>query len=353
MASLESRNGWFHISYYQNNKRQKCALKIRDNRMGRKEAEKILTDVEWFLGHNIPVDISSIKRNLLQNGNGQLLVQPVVEQPKVVEEEKPLTLLQGWEKYSAIKKKDKKSNYYRALMKLIELIGDIPIKQVTDEHAVKFESILREKNLKDYTIHNYFAQLITIWNFFIKKKLASEQPFYPIGTTEKPVVVIPESEIKLILDHLNNYENRLNYFLIKLLYMTGMRISEALSFSKTDIDFKNNIILIKNTKKHRDEQFPIYNTLEPFLRQLVSEVDDEIFFNKYTARTAWDMFKKTCRELKIKSYKLHDLRRTFATQMASKLSQTELQTVVRHKSVATTMKHYVNHNIQEIANKMI
>lgn len=344
MAGIVKRNNWLHLVWYENKKRFIKPLKLRNNIKGLKEAEKIKVDVEWLLSHGQPIDIQTIKRNLI---NGTF--QPIIEAPKV--ESKP-TLKEGWEEFSLIKKKSIKTNYYRTIQALIKLIGDIPIDQVTDKHSVLFQNSLEASGLKNNTIVNYYGNLFTMWHFFIKKKYTDEVPFEKVKFTKIKVVTIPEREMKLILDHLNNYENKLNYFLIKFLYMTGMRVGEALKFRKSDIDWDENIITISNTKKDRLDKFPIYPKFKPLLQQMVNEIDDEIFFRNYNNKSTWEMFHKACEAVSIRKYKVHDIRRSFATIMASKLSQTELQTVVRHKSIQTTMDHYVNHNLQDIGTKM-
>jgi site-specific recombinase XerD len=58
--------------------------------------------------------------------------------------------------------------------------------------------------------------------------------------------------------------------LIRVLYSTGIRISEALSILNKDVDFKRRVILLNNTKNRHQRLAPVNEPLEQILRQYIS-----------------------------------------------------------------------------------
>ena len=49
-----------------------------------------------------------------------------------------------------------------------------------------------------------------------------------------------------------------------------MRISELIRLSFDDIDFRENILIIRNTKGRRDDKFPLYYELRNFILGRIS-----------------------------------------------------------------------------------
>lgn len=58
--------------------------------------------------------------------------------------------------------------------------------------------------------------------------------------------------------------------LIRILYSTGIRISEALSVLNKDVDFERRVIVLNNTKNRCQRLAPVNETLEQVLRQYIS-----------------------------------------------------------------------------------
>ena len=58
--------------------------------------------------------------------------------------------------------------------------------------------------------------------------------------------------------------------LIRILYSTGIRISEALSVLNKDVDFERRVIVLNNTKNRCQRLAPVNETLEQVLRQYIN-----------------------------------------------------------------------------------
>lgn len=93
------------------------------------------------------------------------------------------------------------------------------------------------------------------------------------------------------IDLVNNYQHKM---LLRFLWMSGVRISEAITLTKGAIDFKNYIITVKwlKSRKYNYRNVPLHpelkNILELYTAPLKS--DDKVF--NITRQRAWQLVKK-------------------------------------------------------------
>ena len=108
---------------------------------------------------------------------------------------------------------------------------------------------------------------------------------------------------------------------------------------------------IHNLKGKRNDFFPLYPELAELLKEYTKTLKGDKLFS-FHKRYVLASLRKATEKLEIPNYTLHDFRRTFGTKYASKLTPTELKTVMRHRNINTTLKHYINHNLSKIAQKL-
>lgn len=122
------------------------------------------------------------------------------------------------------------------------------------------------------------------------------------------------------------YKERLKYpLIIRILYSTGMRISEVLSLKVEDIDFKNNTFTILKAKNHSERIIPIHkNTIKMIIEYLdemnIFKLNDYVFQGKVkeihlSRKTVDCYFLNFLTMAKISHFKdgprIHDFRHTF------------------------------------------
>ena len=127
--------------------------------------------------------------------------------------------------------------------------------------------------------------------------------------------------------------------LFRILYATGMRISEALNLNNEDLNFEKGVILIRKSKNQRQRIIPITSSLKQVLYQYLQHRDkmqikdvtqgERPFFISHTGNriikgTSYIWFRKILRLCNIpfiggnKGPRLHDLRHTFAVHTLMK-----------------------------------
>jgi integrase len=131
------------------------------------------------------------------------------------------------------------------------------------------------------------------------------------------------------------------------LWLTGMRRTEAmlLRWEEQDaaawVDLARQRIVIPAAacKGRADSWLPIRTELRPILAQLRRARGRVFDLTTQEPSRVSKLFRRIARAAGVRST-LHDLRRTFGTRYADKVPSQVLQRLMRHSSIATTMKFY-------------
>lgn len=123
--------------------------------------------------------------------------------------------------------------------------------------------------------------------------------------------------------------------LFRLLYGTGLRISEALHLETEDVHLDDNYLLLRNTKNNTERMVPFSSSVEAALRQY-SDYKEKIFGPKtkyffanagdscWSKGTAYEQFRRILVRAQIphteKGPRLHDFRHTFAVHTLAEMS---------------------------------
>ena len=164
-----------------------------------------------------------------------------------------------------------------------------------------------------------------------------------------PINVIPDRIFELIAAELLK-QDIWRYRLVKCLRYSGLRTGEACALKCEGFDFNNGILNIRNTKTGQVDQFPLY----PRFKNLMLEFRENsglVFPFGDNRKLRW--FENILENVDMKGkYSLNDLRRTFGTEIAHKLSIYQLKDVMRHEDIRKTASYYIYVDISKIGKKM-
>lgn len=136
-----------------------------------------------------------------------------------------------------------------------------------------------------------------------------------------------------------------------MLLMTGLRITELINLSFDDIDFKENLIRVKNEKKDRIDYLPLYEELKIFILQEWKDRTGRLF--NYKSKESLKFFRRFLEKENMQGYSFHTLRKTFITKLInSGLSVFDVMTLARHKDIRTTLRHYTAAELQRIGKEI-
>lgn len=245
--------------------------------------------------------------------------------------------------------------HYRDSVQLfINVCGDIDVKNIAAGEYNKFKDwMLKERSYGTaFTRINY---LHFLFDWFIKKKKYSEDnPFIKLKARKKQkIVTIPDEHWEKILPELKRQNIEL-YNYIFFLKCSGFRKQEALSQRWSDVYFDKDILVVTTFKDNSNEEIhPLNlrnNELKRHLLEMKENKVDEYLFHLNNVDII-KRFQKVLEELELPKYTLHDIRRTFGSYWATRITQIQLMKLMRHKSIETTLKYYISIDILKIGNE--
>jgi integrase len=125
---------------------------------------------------------------------------------------------------------------------------------------------------------------------------------------------------------------------------TGCRKAEILGLTWDRVDLKHGFIHLHETKSGQSRDIPINGTLRAVLKGLVRRLDSALVFYNPANGGRWHDLKRSfataCRRAKIRDFRFHDLRHTFASQLV--MAGVDLTTVSRllgHASLTMTLRY--------------
>ena len=140
-------------------------------------------------------------------------------------------------------------------------------------------------------------------------------------------------EINNLIFHVQNHEHQM---LLRFLWMSGVRVTEAVSLRKQDIDIQNYVMRVRwlKSRKYRERMVPIHPRLRDLLQLYTAtmKAEDRVF--PMTRQRAWQICKKHL------GGKTHKLRHSFAVNwLRCGGDVVTLHRVLGHSKIQTTMEY--------------
>jgi integrase/recombinase XerD len=345
MASIRIIKKHYYLDYYDDSgKRHRRALKLGVSRENKVLAIQELKKLEYELSSGIYLEKMRRQQNKVR------------------------MLEESFEEFKLSRKNANENtiaNYQLAFDKLKNHFGNIPIRKISADDILKFQEKLLnapaatisadkrrvKRKLSKNSVASYFKQLKVIFSYFKQQGWIEKNPIPSMQLKITEPLVIERKDLEEILAVYEKKEDRTHYRILALLLLTGMRISELLRLSFDDIDFRENIMIIRNSKGKRDDKFPLYKELREFLLKEFPKREGRLF--NYKSRDSLKFFYKYLQETSYPKYNFHSLRKTFISKLVnSGLSIYDVMTLARHRSIKTTLQHYTNAEVSRMGNEI-
>ena len=239
-----------------------------------------------------------------------------------------------------------KNSVYNYIVDLNQFFKAQDIKTGNVNNKIRtYISNLRKKNLKSSSINRKISTLKNFLKFLQTEKIIDKidfQEFESLSSFKKIPKAIEKSQMIELFKNLNNSKKKnakLYILVLKLIYLSGLRISEALNLKWSDINYQDNSIYVygKGSKERK-----VY-IIKDFLVQLeYLDKDNQFIFTvnkkKITARSV-NKFLENCYFDSIIKTKLstHTFRHSFATTMLENNADIRhIQKLLGHSSISTT-----------------
>ena len=238
---------------------------------------------------------------------------------KVVQKQERITLKDYSEQFLEwIRVHRKQTSYKRyrvSLNKILVFFGNSKLCDINTKNIEKYRDV-RRKNVSNSTINRDLACLKSLFNHAIKDGFCDHNPIKRIKFQKEPkraLYYLDEDEAQSLIESCDT--EAIKTFVI-LGLNTGMRTQEMLSLKWTEINFKDNIITLKDTKSGNEETVLMnknvlnhFSGLDKTRDYVISKPNGE---NYIDVRRAWD---RVIKKAGIKKCSPHILRHTFATTL--------------------------------------
>jgi len=192
------------------------------------------------------------------------------------------TLEEAWKHYYEWAESNKKSHkddkqYYD--LHIGPVFSKKEVKKIKSKDIEKFKELYIQKGYAAQSIKHYIGLMRHIINHAIKNELIKNFT-NPIsgGKVRMPVVdnarlaFLSKEQANVILEELDQYDNKIHYELTVMLLYTGARFSEVTALTWTDVNFEINMIFFKASKNG--------NARYVYMNDLVRNIIEERFNNK-------------------------------------------------------------------------
>ena len=236
-------------------------------------------------------------------------------------------------------------NYKQGIIALIRYASPKPIDDLSKLYYQKYLLFLIEKKrLSSATLNVH----INSYKFYCEKVLQRDKEFYDIAyprqATKLPTVY-SVAEVKAIFKATTSLKYRT---LFKLVYATGLRLSEVAHLKLTDLDRVRRLITIRGGKGKKDRIVMLTDKLEAVIDQYLSEYNPNVYLFEEVGnaeplqnRTIQFVYSDTVRFAGIqKRGGIHTLRHSFATHLLEAGTDIRyIQALLGHESILTTMRY--------------
>ena len=204
---------------------------------------------------------------------------------------------------------------------------------------------LRKRNLKTSSVNRKISTLKNYLKFLHTEKIIDQidfQEFESLPSVKKIPKAISKSQMEQIFEDLKKSKQTnagLYILILKLIYLSGLRISEALNLKWSDINHQDNSIYVYG-KGSKERKVFIINDYLVQLKNLEKNNQFVFTINKKKISTrSVNKFLQNCYDNSLIKNKLssHIFRHSFATTMLENNADIRhIQKLLGHSSISTT-----------------
>ena len=223
-------------------------------------------------------------------------------------------------------------------------------------------SYLLELGLKARSVNRKISTLKSYFRFLVISNYSDSNPTLKITspkTSKRLPVFIEKDKINSLLDANffdDNFMGNRDKLILELFYFTGIRLSELLNISISDIDFNNSQIKVLG-KRNKERLIPLTYSLISDLKVFVNKfnVSDYLFVDEnkkklYSKKVYRIVNKYISKVSSLKKKSPHILRHSFATHMLNNGADINaIKEILGHSNLSATQV-YTHNSIKKLKN---
>lgn len=255
-------------------------------------------------------------------------------------------------------------SYHDNLKKFYEFFDDRDLLTLSKEDI---QNYINNLDKTSRTKAHYLTVINSFYNYMCDLEIITINPCETIKMPkiEKklPDVLTPEEVAKLLDIRLLEPIDYRNKAMLEVLYATGMRVSEMLNLTLSNIDLKNGLLKVMGKGK-KERIIPLTSITIKYLNEYINrerglilktKMSDYLFINTYGNRMSrqgfFKILKKLAKKVGIeKEISPHTLRHSFATHLLGNGADLRvIQELLGHEDISTTeiYTHVSNERLKE------
>ncbi len=245
--------------------------------------------------------------------------------------------------------------YLQSLKLLIKEIGDKPVEALVVDDFIQLKANLIKRGVSHSHISSMIyaiRSLLVYCNDYLRLKTIKPKFIKPLKRIHREVVFLTEEEVDDFISTIDTSTwNGLRFrALVEVLLGSGMRIGEALSLKRKDIDWENREAMIIGKGNKQRKVFFTQRSLDWIHKYLQSRTDSHpsLFVTREPINTLerndiWRFFARHRKLAKIeKKLTPHILRHTVATNLVfNGCPLVHVKEILGHENLDTTCKYYL------------
>ena len=310
------------------------------------------TSAHFFIGSTDDVTLPTARQETVnlrrQRAQGTLL--KAKEEPKAEELTFAKFFTDHYYPYVVPRKRTHRRDKELAV-RVIKAMGDKKLSEISRMMLSNFHrSLLEDDKLAESHCDGHIRfikhalQLAVDWSM-LERNVASRFPMF--NPDNRSNDFLTDAELQRFVQTVQASENKVIANLIMLMISSGMRLSEAMALKWSEANLDNRTITIPaaNAKSRRLKSIPMSDmAAEAIQSQLATKGDSEyVWVNPKTGKRyvninkPFDVLRK---KAGVPTFKIHGLRRTFATTLANAgTSINVIQQLLTHASPVTTDRY--------------
>ena len=188
----------------------------------------------------------------------------------------------------------------------------------------------KSRSLAVSSLRFFFKRVIDRPDIFVKLEVPKKEKKLPS--------VLSSGEVKSLIDATEHVKSKL---ILKMLYSSGIRVSELVNLQSKDLDFQQNIGWVRKGKGSKDRIFKIAESLSKQLQKFIVKNPGKYVFSEkgpMSPRNVQLLVKTAAKKAEInKKVTPHTLRHSFATHLLENGENLlVIQQLLGHENLETT-----------------
>jgi len=211
------------------------------------------------------------------------------------------------------------------------------VRKISKSDVKNYLENLGDKTGSTKNVH--LSALIFLMKNILNKNFTSKLKYSRMPKTLP--IVLSREEIHLLINSTDNEKHKL---IVKLLYGSGLRVSEIVNLRVRDLDLENNYGWVRGGKGNKDRMFIVPKMLINEIGKLIENKNyDSYIFDSYnghlSSRSVQEIIKNAAKKAGIKKrVHPHTLRHSYATHLIENgYDIAAVQSLLGHNSPNTTM----------------